>query len=123
MLERSLRTNPEEITRAFQASPVTFLKEVTAHVTQAITGARVVTLTQEYLAALSQAQLSCVPVECRPTPIRTEDDLEFWSGSLSRACEQRKHAKLTISVQLRQMENFFGLATIKLKQLRARPKP
>ena len=43
----------------------------------------IVALTQDYLASFSPEYLGRLPVDCRPTHIKYDDDIEFWAQRLS----------------------------------------
>jgi len=77
----------------------------------------VLSLTRDYLASLSPVHFARLPADCRPGPIKYEDDIDYWTYQL----EQRYRAENDEPVDgslLRELLDFFLHALIRLAELR-----
>jgi hypothetical protein len=74
-------------------------------------------ITRDYVASLPPRLLSRLPQDCRPGPIKYEDDIDYWAYQLSQHRNVREHQRVDGNL-LHDLRDYFLHALIRLAELR-----
>jgi hypothetical protein len=77
---------------------------------------------RDYVALLTRDEIAVLPRGCRPVSIESETDINEWALRLVQNCLV-DHADSTAIGLLQEVSDFFVMASSRLTELQASPKP